>query len=108
MKEATSKANKWFGKGGIETPETTDTPETNSIPEAILDEFIGYVPNHLKTECYNVYGDSWRIDVWTATQKPDSFMRIFNIVDSYFVKFDGETITDKTIKPSPVSVNIFK
>ena len=103
MKEATSKADAWFGK--VNTVEPKE--ETGSIPEPILNEFIGHVPNHLKTECYNVYGDSWRIDVWTATQKPDSFMRIFNIVDSYFVKFDGETITDKTIQPAPVSKNIF-
>jgi hypothetical protein len=106
-----SKANKWFGKEEVEVeaPEAPEAKEdANSIPEAILDEFIGYVPDHLKTECYNVHGNSWRVDVWTAKRKPDSFMRIFNIVDSYFVEFDGETITDKTIKPSPVSINIFK
>ncbi len=84
------------------------TESTNSIPEPILNEFVGYVKNHLKTECYNVYGNRWRIDVWTATQNPDSFMRIFNITESYFVRFDGGVITDETIKPSPVSVNIFK
>ena len=69
-----------------------------NIPEKILKQFVGKVPNLLKIDSLHICGTNFRINVWTKVSLDDTIIPDNKIHSSYFVSFDGETITDKTGK----------
>ena len=51
-----------------------------------------YPDNHYQTDAHNVFGDHWRVNVWTVTD-PDRLVPTHKIEFSYFLKLDQEMLT---------------
>ena len=66
------------------------------IDKDILRLFVGEIPNHLKTDCHNVFEDNYRINVWTSKDSKESTIRIIGLYSSYFVGFVDGDIVDRT------------
>lgn len=65
------------------------------LPDSMVDEFVGEVKNHHKTDVINVYGDRYRINVWTL--KKGDLVDHYKIAKSYFVVHESGEIVDKTL-----------
>ena len=68
---------------------------TMYLPASLVDDFVGEVKNHHKTDVINVYDDRYRINVWTL-EKGDLIDK-YKIDKSYFVMHSGGQIVDKTL-----------
>jgi hypothetical protein len=64
------------------------------LPDSAVDNFIGEVKNHHKTDATNVYGDRFRIDVWT--KETGDLVDKYTIDKSFFVSYEDGTIKDLT------------
>jgi hypothetical protein len=64
------------------------------LPDSLVDNFVGEVKNHYKTDVINVYDDKYRINVWTLTK--GGLIDHCKIEKSYFVAHVGGKIVDKT------------
>lgn len=67
-----------------------------AIPQKLLKEFVGNVENLLKIDALHVSGQKYRVNVWTQITFDDTIIADNKIHSSYFVSFDGKTITNKT------------
>lgn len=50
-----------------------------------------YPDNHYQTDAHNVFGDHWRVNVWTVTD-PDRLVPTHKIEFSYFLKQGKEPL----------------
>ena len=64
---------------------------TNAVHK-LMRKTCGFPSNHFQTDAHNVFGDHWRVNVWTVTD-PDRLVPTHRIEFSYFVKLDSETLT---------------
>lgn len=67
------------------------------IPDVLLREFVGDVDDLMKVDCHHLYGENYRVNVWTSVLY-DGMIPSNKISQSYFLRFDGESITDFTRK----------
>ena len=51
-----------------------------------------YPDNHYHTDAHNVFGNNWRVNVWTVTDA-DRLVPTHKIEFSYFLKQDRESLT---------------
>jgi hypothetical protein len=65
------------------------------LADSIVDDFVGEVKDHHKTDVINVYSNRYRINVWIL-EKGELVDR-YKIKDSYFVAHIGGKIIDKTL-----------
>lgn len=77
------------------------------ISESAICKFVEKIDNLWKIESKHLWGDRFRINVWTETQKDGMFCSFHRIEKSYFVKLvDGE-IVDLTVKPKSKGEKLF-
>lgn len=65
------------------------------LADSLVDNFVGEVKNHLKTDVVHLYDDRYRINVWTV-QKGDLIDK-HEISRSYFVVHESGELLDKTL-----------
>jgi hypothetical protein len=87
-----------------EFPEPVETAVHESKPVKLYSEdavsrFTGTIDNYSHTNVNHLFGNRYRIDVWSKKTRPDHLMALFKIDKSYHaVLVDGEFV-DKTIQP---------
>lgn len=73
-------------------------PPKKQIPSVTLTDFVGHVPNLFKIDCFNLFDDNFRINVWTVHRTPDRLVPEYKIAHSYFVSLNEDNeIVDNTI-----------
>ncbi len=71
--------------------ESTNDHVVNAVRKLMIKS--GTFPdNHYQTDAHNVFGDNWRVNVWTVTD-PDRLVPTHRIEFSYFLKLDKEMLT---------------
>jgi hypothetical protein len=65
------------------------------IPEYLIEEFVGKVDNYYSTNCCNVYGNRFRLDLWTKTPN-GNLVDTVAIKNSWFVALENDKIVDLT------------
>ena len=73
-------------------------PPVLTVEEAVS-AFVGEVDNLHKISIENVDNSKYRVNVWTVVEQPDRICDAYNIIQSYFMKFEDGKLTDLTIKP---------
>ena len=73
-------------------------PPGLTVEEAVS-TFVGEVDNLHKIGIENVDDSKYRVNVWTMVKQPERICDAYNIVQSYFMKFEDGKLTDLTIKP---------
>tara|TARA_B100000745_G_C20123923_1_gene384898 strand:+ start:267 stop:608 length:342 start_codon:yes stop_codon:yes gene_type:complete len=73
-------------------------PPVLTVEEAVS-TFVGEVDNLHKISIENVDNSKYRVNVWTVVEQPDRICDAYNIIQSYFMKFEDGKLTDLTIKP---------
>lgn len=73
-------------------------PSVLTVEEAVS-AFIGEVDNMHKISVENVNDGKYRVNVWTMVRQPDRICDAYNIIQSYFMKFEDGKLTDLTIEP---------
>jgi len=68
------------------------------ITPKIIEEFVGDIKHHEKTDCVHLFANRYRLNVWTRKKIPSQLVDEFKIVGSYFVALEDSALVDKTIK----------
>jgi hypothetical protein len=73
-----------------------DKPK-KTVKEAVA-KFVGEVENMHKIDVFNVFGDNYRVNVWTKEGTEHGITHSYSIVQSYFMKFKDGKLVDLTEK----------
>ena len=79
--------------------ENREPVDKRSMADKSIKDFIGYVKNLHQICIHNVFGDRYRVNVWTVVRRAESVCDTYNISQSYFMKFADGELTDLTIEP---------
>jgi len=69
-----------------------------SIPEELLLEFVGNIPNLFKIDQHHIWNNRYRINVWTQEWAEGRFCPTNRIAKSFYLLYEDGKIFDKTIK----------
>lgn len=97
MKKRSMTKKKSVKEDIYEAPMKT-TKKTPTIPIKDLELFIGYVKNLYKIDCIYLWGENFRINVWTEETVENYVYPKYNIKKSFFVSYNDidMEIVDKT------------
>jgi len=76
--------------------EKTIKNNCEGIPQDMLLDFIGYIPNFLKVDQHRIWKNKYRINVWTEYWQEGRICATHRIAKSFYVKYDGRKITDES------------
>lgn len=82
-----------FAEGIIED---TDIDLTKLVEE-FVDSNIPEDSAKIKIQYSNVFGECYRINVWTKTIDVDRVVPSFNIIASFLIELEDGTIIDRTV-----------
>ena len=71
----------------------------SEIPQSELRDFVGSIPCLTQITACHLFDGHFRINAWTEEFLESRLASKVYIAKSYFVYYDGKTITDKTIQP---------
>ena len=77
----------------------TKKQNVSEIPQNVLHDFVGRVPYLTQITACHLFDGHFRINAWTEEFLENRVVPEVHIAKSYFVYYDGKTITDKTIQP---------
>jgi hypothetical protein len=80
----------------VKVVEKSDTEVELYTDEAVL-RLTGEVKNHMKTDVIKVFGNRYRINVWTEERRADRLISHFQIPKSFFVSLEDGEFVDRTI-----------
>ena len=80
-----------------ERSSTAPRPTQRTIPEDILEDFVGTIKNLYKIDPVYLWGDYFRVNVWTETWEENAVGPKYAIDKSFFMWYDGIELVDKTI-----------
>ena len=71
--------------------EKSDEDHVVSAVHKLMRQSGIYPDNHYQTDAHNVFGDNWRVNVWTVTDA-DRLVPTHKIEFSYFLKQGKESL----------------
>tara|TARA_R110000824_G_scaffold103417_8_gene245736 strand:- start:596 stop:928 length:333 start_codon:yes stop_codon:yes gene_type:complete len=90
--------------------ETTGEDEVKLYTDGAVVRLTGTIPHHFKTDVTNLFGNRYRINVWSEERRPDRLFSHYKITKSFFAYLEDGEFVDKTIaakiKPGQ-KMNIF-
>lgn len=81
----------------LKKPKKVDPPK-EVVLDDIVKEFVGPVENLMRIDILPVFGDDYRINVWTSIVQNGRICATNRIVKSYYVSITNGILTDLTIR----------
>jgi hypothetical protein len=78
--------------------ETTDEDEVKLYTDEAVVRLTGTIPHHFKTDVTNLFGNRYRINVWSEERRPDRLFSHYKIPKSFFAYLEDGEFVDKTIE----------
>jgi len=91
--------------------EAVESNEVKLYSEEAVLRLTGRIKHYFRTDVRNLFGNRYRIDVWSEERRPDTLFSHYKISKSFFAYLEDGEFVDKTIaariKPGQ-KMNIFR
>lgn len=72
--------------------------DLTKLVEEFVDSNIPEDSTKIKIQCSNVFGECYRVNVWTKTLAADRVVPSFNIIASFLIELEDGKIIDRTVQ----------
>jgi len=80
-------------KTGMHQPVSSDKPVSNTVIKKRVLDRLGKPKNFKSIKAKNVFGNKWRINVWTEERKESWDVPTAVLSDSFFCEFKNNRLT---------------